>query len=423
MKNFLPKKAVILAAGESSRFWPLNAQHKSLFKIMGKPIIYYTITELERAGIKEVIIVQNEKKEIEEELKKYQIKGIKIYYVVQYEAKGMGDALFQTKKFLKEQFLLLNAERIDVKEIIESCKKNFSDFRNRGLILFGQHTDNPSLYGIMRIKGDKVLEIVEKPKNGREPSNVRVMGIYILHPEIFDYYQKIKKEHYDLEKVISFYAKEKEVKFCFFWKKEKDTPILKYPWHLFTFSRYLMNKFLKTKISKKAEISSKAIISGKVQIEDGVKIFENAVIKGNCYIGEGSIIGNNSLIREYTDLEKGVLVGANSEIKNSILQENVHCHLNFFGDSIFDKSCRIGAGTITANRRLDRQEIKVKINPLAGGQKINTSLTSLGVIMGENTSVGINVSLMPGVLIGKKSRIGPCSLVKKNIKDNFTYRQ
>jgi len=129
------------------------------------------------------------------------------------------------------------------------------------------------------------------------------------------------------------------------------------------------------------------------------------------------------LIREYTDLEKGVLVGANSEIKNSILQENVHCHLNFFGDSIFDKSCRIGAGTITANRRLDRQEIKVKINPLAGGQKINTSLTSLGVIMGENTSVGINVSLMPGVLIGKKSRIGPCSLVKKNIKDNFTYRQ
>jgi len=68
-EKFLTGQAVILAAGESSRFWPLNQKHKSLFKIMGRPLIWYTIESLKKAGIKDIIIVQGPKKDIEEELK------------------------------------------------------------------------------------------------------------------------------------------------------------------------------------------------------------------------------------------------------------------------------------------------------------------------------------------------------------------
>ena len=62
-------QAVILAAGQSSRFWPLNQRHKSLIKIMGKPLIWYTIQGLKKAGIKETIIIQSPGKDIEEKLK------------------------------------------------------------------------------------------------------------------------------------------------------------------------------------------------------------------------------------------------------------------------------------------------------------------------------------------------------------------
>ena len=62
-------QAVILAAGESTRFWPLNKKHKSLFKIMGKHLICYTLESLKKAGIKEVIVVQKQKGDIENELK------------------------------------------------------------------------------------------------------------------------------------------------------------------------------------------------------------------------------------------------------------------------------------------------------------------------------------------------------------------
>ena len=75
-------QAVILAAGESLRFWPLNQRHKSLLKIMGRPLIFYTIESLKKAGIKDIIIVQGPKKDIEEDLKNYDL-GIDIKYVIQ----------------------------------------------------------------------------------------------------------------------------------------------------------------------------------------------------------------------------------------------------------------------------------------------------------------------------------------------------
>jgi len=100
-EKFLTGQAVILAAGESSRFWPLNQKHKSLIKIMGRPLIFYTIESLKKAGIKDIIIVQGPKKDIEEELKDYQPN---IKYVIQEEPKGMGNALWQARDLIKGQF-------------------------------------------------------------------------------------------------------------------------------------------------------------------------------------------------------------------------------------------------------------------------------------------------------------------------------
>jgi dTDP-glucose pyrophosphorylase len=114
-------QAVILAAGESSRFWPLNQKHKSLLKIMGKPLIWYTIENLKKAGIDDFIVVQNAKREPETELNKYNL-GVNIHYVIQEIPKGMGNAVFQAKDFLQEQFFLLNAERFDGGDYIKlSC--------------------------------------------------------------------------------------------------------------------------------------------------------------------------------------------------------------------------------------------------------------------------------------------------------------
>lgn len=406
-------KAVILAAGESSRFWPLNYHHKCLIKIMGKPLIWYTLGSFKKTGIKEVIIVQSAKKNIEAELKNQKFPGLKIKYVVQKESKGMGDALFGVRKFLKTPFFVLNAERIDAGELIKSAIRKKQKTRCQS-VLIGHKTETPGLYGIMKLNRDKVLEIVEKPKKGKEPSDIKVVGVYLLEPKFFEIYQRVKRGHYDFEKALSIFMKKNDVRAVIM---EKDTLPLKYPWHLFLVEKYLFQRNLNSNINKTAKISKKATIEGKVFVGEHTKIFEGATIRGPCYIGKNCIIGNNSLIREYSNLEDDVLIGAMAEVTRSIFQENCHTHSGYFGDSIIGRDCKIGAGTICANVRIDRREIKTKVKR----KKISTGLNSLGVIVGKNTKIGVNCSLMPGVLIGPNCQIGPSSVVFENIKDNTAY--
>lgn len=402
------QQAVILSAGESSRFWPLNQKHKSLLKIMGKPLIWYTIEGLRKSGIRDIVVIQSSKKDVEKEMSSFkEFDHLKIKYVVQPDPKGTGNALWQVKNLIKGPFIVLNAERVDIQEIISAFRFPFS-----GSFLIGQKTKNPELFGVMRLKGNKFLGIVEKPKKGKEPSNIRVLGVYFLEPEFFSIYKKVKKSKYDFEEALSLH---KNIK-VFLLKKEEFFS-LKYPWHLFNVEKYLFDKFLKNKIDKTARISKKAVIKGKVYIGENVEILEGVVIKGPCYIGDDSLIGNNSLVREYTNLEENVLIGAFAEVTRCIFQRNSHVHSGFFGDSIFSQDCRVGAGSVVANVKIDRSKIKTKVK----GKKIETQSDSLGVIVGENTKIGINCSLMPGKLIGSNCLIGPGSLVFANIKDDAKF--
>jgi len=403
-------QAVILAAGESSRSWPLNYQHKSLIKMMGKPLIWYTIDGLQKAGIKEIIVVQNQKREVEKELKEY-FPSIK--YAIQKKPTGMGNAILEAESYLGKNFFILNAERVDCLEYITQILKKFREEKTASVLL-ASRTKTPWLFGILKIEENRVLEIVEKPRKGREPSNLKVVGIYLISKNIVPYLKKFQKRENSLEKSISFLAKKERIELLIL---KKELPPLKYPWHLFGIKNFLLEKYLSFGISDSAQIARSCQIEGKVFINVDCKIFENVVIKGPCYIGKNCIIGNNALIREKSVIEDDCIIGANAEIKNCIFQENVHCHSGYFGDSIFGRNCRVGAGIITANVRLDRQKVKSFVK----GEKIETGLKRLGAIVGENTSFGINCSSMPGVLIGSNCFIGPKSLVKANIEDNIFF--
>jgi bifunctional UDP-N-acetylglucosamine pyrophosphorylase/glucosamine-1-phosphate N-acetyltransferase len=410
-------QAVILAAGESSRFWPLNKRHKSLFYLMGKPLIFYCLKGIEKIRkIKEVLIVQSPKRDVEECIKDFKF-DFKIKFLIQKKPLGSGNALWQARKFLKDYFFVLNGDVLNSEEILKSILGKFE--KERKPILAGQKTKTPWLFGMMELKKDRILKIIEKPKKGKEPSDIKVVGVYLLEPSFFKFYEKVKKHQYDFEDALSEYMKKNEVKMALLKKSEEETPaFLKYPWHLFNLRKYLFDNFLESKIEKSAKISKNVIIQGKVYIGKKTKIFEGAVIKGPCYIGENCIIGNNSLIREYTDLENNVLIGAFCEVARSIFQEGSTTHSGYFGDSIIGKNTKIGAGTITSNVRLDRGEIFSEVK----GEKIKTGLKSFGTVIGENTLIGTKVNIMPGKFIGSNCQIYPNSLIKENIRDDTIFK-
>ena len=402
-------QAIILAAGEGSRFWPLNQENKSLIKIMGKPLVWYTLNSLKEAGIGDIVIIQGPRKDIEENLKNYNL-GMNIRYVVQLEPKGMGNALLQAKDYLDEQFFVLDVTRIDCGEHIELIMEKQKTTGVK-VVLLGAKTNNPQLYGILDLEGGRAKGIIEKPGKGKESSDTKVVGIYFLPKEFLDYYQRVPEKMYAFEDALSLYMKEKEVKVAI---TDKETPSLKYPWDLFRVARFLLDKYLKSEIDQSAKIAKNVTIEGNVFIGKNTKIFENAVIKGPCYIGDNCVVGTNTLIREYSNLENNVLIGAFAEITRTVFQEDVHVHSGYFGDSIFGKGCRIGAGTVTANVRIDRGEVKSVVK----GEKIGTDTDSLGAIIGGNTKVGINCSFMPGKLVGSDCQIGPGSVIFENVEDD-----
>jgi bifunctional UDP-N-acetylglucosamine pyrophosphorylase/glucosamine-1-phosphate N-acetyltransferase len=84
-------------------------------------------------------------------------------------------------------------------------------------------------------------------------------------------------------------------------------------------------------------------------------------------------------------------------------------HLSYVGDSIIGESVNFGAGTITANLRLDEKPIYVTVK----GQRVNSGRRKLGALIGDNVRTGIGVTIMPGVTIG------PESAIAANISVNF----
>ncbi len=407
-------QAVILAAGISSRFLPYNQSlsHKSLVSVMGKPILVHTIESIVRSGIKEIIVVVAGDSEIKKILGDGKDYGAKIDYIIQEEPTGAGNGLLLTEKLIKDDFFLLNASRIDFGEYKDMmiAKKN----EDAKVVLVGKKQDEVGKYGVLKIDGDRVLDLVEKPSKTSKSSDMRLIGVYLFSKDFFKTLKKTADEHYRLESAISLSAKKGNVKFVL---SDANAPSLKYAWDLLEIKNYLLSKINGKNTKKTSQIAKSAEIIGDVIIEDNVTVMEGAKIKGPCFIGKDSIIGNNAIIRNGTDIEEGCTVGAYAEVKNTLIMKKSKTHSGFIGDSIMGENVRIGAQFATANVRLDRKSVTAEIK----GKKIDTNLKNLGAIIGNNVKIGIKCSTMPGVIIGENSIIGPSTVIQRNVPPDTKY--
>ncbi|MBI2195827.1 MAG: NTP transferase domain-containing protein [Candidatus Levybacteria bacterium] len=406
-------QAVVLAGGYSSRFYPYSQLgHKTMVKIMGKPILEYTLEGLKEAGIKDVIIRVSEDGIIKSYFGNGSKLGISIRYIEQKEALGMGEVLLNAEKFLTGNFILIGGNHVNCKELTReliSSKKS----KSKGVVLVKER-ENPWDYGVVEIKDGKLVRIIEKPKKGEEPSRLGLVSAFLLPKEIIGVVKKAKVYEFNLEeKVLVEYAKENALDVVV---TANDIGTLKYPWDLLALKDMLM-KNMKGRVDKGAKVSENAEIDSDVIVEMGAEIMEGAKIKGPSYIGKGVKIGTNALVRNGADLEENVSIGAFAEVRNSILMEGAMIHSGFVGDSIIGRNCKIGSGFTTANKKIDRGNIEV----LVKGEKVDTRLTRLGTIVGNGVKIGIRVSTMPGVVIGNNAVIGPSTSVFKNVPDDSKF--
>ena len=215
-------KAVIPAAGLGTRFLPATkAVPKEMVPIVDKPTLQYIVEEAVASGITDILIITGRTKravedhfdksyELETELEKSgktkyleEIQKISnlanIHYVRQKEAKGLGHAILCAKFFASNEpfAVLLGDDVVDAK--VPCLKQMIDKYEELGGSILGVQTvaeSDTSKYGIIKGKkiGDRVYEVedmVEKPKEN-PPSNVAVLGRYIIEPEVFSYLEHTK---------------------------------------------------------------------------------------------------------------------------------------------------------------------------------------------------------------------------------------
>lgn len=174
--------------------------------------------------------------------------------------------------------------------------------------------------------------------------------------------------------------------------------------------------FLDEEVAKKDLKINKGNLLGNVTflgnyfIDEGTEIYGNVVIEGPCYIGKNVEIKPGAYIRPGTIIGDKCVVGFNSEIKNTVMQNGAKvASLAFVGDSILGKSARIGSGVIIANRRFDQKNVNVKNND---GERIDTGTDFFGSIIGDYSRIGANSVTFPGTFIGQYSWIFPLTQVR-----------
>lgn len=400
-------QAVILAAGKSLRLRPFSdGKHKSLISIMGRPLLAYTIDAIRKAEISNVIVVTDDKQLVESSLgSDYQ----DIIIVEQKEALGMGDALLQAESLLEVSFFVTSGYHVDADIFIAKLLSK----KDQGVSLLLKKRPDYWKHGVVTVDDEKVLSVTEKPESDKDKEKLCVVGLYKLTRDFVETLKKTELSHYHLEVALDSYVREKNISYTVI---DGETVSLKYPWDLLDVKDYLL-KDVKSYKGKQCNIAKSAEIIGDVYIGDNVKIFEGARIIGPCYIGNNAKIGTNAILRNGAVIEDNCVVGAQMEIKNSILMNGTTTHSGFIGDSVIGENCKIAAQFTSANVRLDRKNIKATIKD----ESIDTSKKSLGVFMGCSVMVGINCSVMPGVIIGNNVVIGPSTTVRKNINSNSRF--
>jgi len=210
------KKGIILAGGMGTRMSPLTkAVNKQLLPIYDKPLIFYPLSILMLAGIKDILIIVNQGQlsQFKKILPENENLGIKIKYAQQKHPKGLPEAFTIGEKFIgKDNVALILGDNFfygqSLTENLKRCIK-----LNHGAKVFLHPVSNPSQYGVVKInKKKQILKIVEKPK--KYLSNLAITGLYFFDNKVIEYTKKLKpskRNEFEIVDILKKYNSKKKL--------------------------------------------------------------------------------------------------------------------------------------------------------------------------------------------------------------------
>ena len=217
-------KGIILAGGKSTRLYPATiAISKQLLPIYDKPMIYYPLSTLLLAGIKDILIISTEKDFplFQELLGDGSQIGIHIEYKIQHVANGIGEAFIIGEDFIgNDSVMLILGDNIFYGMGMSTMLMNAIDKNIDGATIFGYQVSNPQDFGVVHFdKNDNIIELIEKPQN--PPSNYAVPGLYIYDNTVIEKAKNLslsERGEKEITDINNAYLKEGKLKLNKLWR-------------------------------------------------------------------------------------------------------------------------------------------------------------------------------------------------------------
>ncbi|MGZ7070551.1 MAG: DUF4954 family protein [Methanobacterium sp.] len=336
-----------MAGGKGTRLRPLTLiRPKPMIPLVNKPIIQYTVDRLKRFGLKDIIMTLNYMStNIKNYFKDGTSFGVDIKYSVEKWPLGTGGSVKKAQKYIDDTFMVVSGDvltDVDFKDVLKFHKE-----KGALVTMVLTEIEDPTHFGIAVMDNDnKITEYLEKPAPEDVFSNVANTGIYILEPEIFEFFQeKEEKSELDFSKDIFPEVIKKDAGiygyvFNGYWNDVgRPETYLEATYDIL--DQKIKLDFNKSKIEESIGkigniwVGKNVFIDKKARIEGPVVIGDNCTIQEGSKISKGSVIGNNVSIGKNVNIDGAVI------LSDSIVEDN-----SFLTGCVVDTKCIIDKNTV-----------------------------------------------------------------------------
>ena len=391
-------KAVILAAGEGKRLRPFTmSRPKGMITVGNRPILEYIVEALVSNGVKDIIMVVGYRRDTImlhfQDGKKF---DASIEYVIQEKPLGTAHALSLAGPRLNgEDFLIVAGDNmIDAQLITDLLAKR------SGLTMVVAESESPSKYGVVKMEGDRIVGLVEKPEI--QIGDIINTGIYYFpHKMVELFNMPAFRKELGITQLLSGMVSEVEIRAVKSIGRWNDAV---YPWDLLNVNTQALDF---TGQGVKGTVETGAVLKGPVNVGAGTRIRSGCYIEGPVTIGEGCDIGPNVVILPSTSIGNGVQIEPFSFISHCLIMGNAiigsHTHLS---RSVIGDGVRAKAGLfVPSDSCIVRAEREV------------FQLSDVGAHIGQDTVIGSRVVISPGTVVGAGCRIEDGVRVSGNLEN------
>ncbi|MFW5917263.1 MAG: sugar phosphate nucleotidyltransferase [Halorubrum sp.] len=383
--------AVILAAGEGRRLEPLtNRRPKPMVPVANRPLLEHVVEAVAAAGVDRIALVVGYRQErIRNHFGDGDDWGVTIEYVEQSTQLGTGHAVLQAEPVVDGPFVVLNGDRIVDPGVVSRVRDRARDGAHPAMAV--TTAAHPRTYGVVRLDGDRVTGIDEKPE-GPVATNRINAGVYAFSPAVFD---AIRETHAPGELAITATLNElasagdlTAVRYDGRWLDVSNL------WDLLTVNAALIGESGRTAATDPA-VGESATVADDVALAGNVRVGPNVTIGGSTAIGSNATIEASAVVENAVVFPDAV-IGPGAVVRDAVVAGNA----------------RIGPNATVAGGPAT----------VVVGDAVHRDI-DLGGVVGDNTVVGGGATLTDGAVVGDDVRADAGVVIDGRVESGAVVRR